>query len=76
MNNTIKQYSTFIEHDSNEYMFFQNLMQIQKDVEAILSMDKSAVSKLLNDGHAWAVDHISTSKDDIEEVTNWLSSKL
>ena len=30
--------------------------------------------ELLNNGHAWAVDHIATSADDVEEVYHCLTS--
>lgn len=58
------------------YMFFSNLKVIKERVEAILSMDPSQVDALLDDGHDWASDHISTSKDDVEEVYNWLSGNM
>lgn len=57
------------------YMFFQNLKQIQKDVNYLLSLDKEMVDEIISDNHGWAVDHISTSKDDVEEVTNFFSHK-
>jgi hypothetical protein len=31
---------------------------------------------LIKNGHDWAADHIATSKDDIEEVCNWLSNEI
>jgi hypothetical protein len=30
----------------------------------------------LDDGHDWASDHIATSKDDVEEVNQWLKSNM
>jgi hypothetical protein len=36
-------------------------------------MDESKVDEMLSNGHNWAVDHIATSKDDIEEVFNFLA---
>jgi len=58
--------------DTNNYMFFQNLKTIKKMVDAMLQMDPDQVDAMLSDGHAWAVDHITTSKDDVEEVGNFL----
>jgi hypothetical protein len=63
-------------HDTVNYMFFSNLKQIHKMAEKILSMDKKQVDEMLTDGHAWAVDHVSTSKDDVEEVYNFLCVEL
>lgn len=57
------------------YMFFSNLETIKEKVDALLAMDPAAVDKMLSDGHDWAGEHVSTSKDDIEEVYNWLSSE-
>jgi len=37
-------------------------------------MDHSMVDSTLTDGHGWAVDHIATSKDDVEEVYGFLKS--
>jgi hypothetical protein len=64
-------------HDEYQnYMFFQNLMTIQKKVKKMLSLDKSQVDTILSAGHGWAVDHISTSKDDIDEVCDWICNKI
>ena len=56
------------------YMFFGNLETIHRLSKAILEMDPMEVDKMLIE-HDWASDHIATSKDDIEEVFNWLKSK-
>ena len=59
--------------DTNNYMFFQNLKTIKKMVDAMLQMDPHEVDAMLSDGHGWAVDHVTTSKDDVEEVFNFLA---
>lgn len=56
-----------------EDMFFQNVKNMKSDAEKILSMDKDKIKKKLR-GHDWAKDHISTSTDDADEVSNFLSS--
>jgi hypothetical protein len=58
------------------YMFFSNLKVIKNMAEEMLSMDPSQVDALLDDGHDWASDHVATSKDDVEEVCNWLKSNM
>jgi hypothetical protein len=68
-----------IDHDSMElknYMFFGNLKTIKRCIDKIMAMDPSAVDGLLSDGHNWAEDHVATSKDDIEEVCNFLCNEL
>ena len=62
--------------ESQNYMFFQNLKTIQHAVEELLQMDPGQVDAMLSDGHAWAVDHITTSTDDIEEVYHFLTSSV
>ncbi len=64
------------EEDVDEYMFFQNLKTIRDAISMMLSLDPKRVNDLLKDGHAWAVDHVSTSKDDIEEVAGFLKGRL
>jgi hypothetical protein len=60
--------------ESQNYMFFQNLQTIQHAIEELLNMDPAQVDSMLSDGHAWAVDHITTSADDIEEVYHFLTA--
>jgi len=63
-------------HEVNHYMFFGNLETIKRYVDAMLEMDPMAVNELLDNGHDWAADHIATSKDDIEEVANFLMNEM
>lgn len=59
--------------ETNNYMFFGNLKTIKRLVDKMLEMDEAEVDDMLTNGHNWAVDHIATSKDDIEEVFNFLA---
>ena len=63
-----------LNENSEKYMFFQNLETIKKEVEEMLSLDPQTVDTILANGHDWASDHIATSKDDVEEVHNFLMS--
>ena len=54
-------------------MFFGNLKTIKRLVDEMLEMDESEVDSILSNGHNWALDHIATSKDDVEEVFNFLA---
>lgn len=63
-----------IDQSEPNYMGIQNLKQIIRQCNEILEMDEKSLLDLMN--HApWAVDHISTSKDDLEEVYNYFKSK-
>lgn len=64
------------DHDGHEhYMFFQNLASIKHHIEEILKMNPEQIDALLKNGHDWASDHIATSKDDIQEVAEWLRNE-
>ena len=41
----------------------------------MLELDEKMVDGILASGHDWAEDHIATSKDDVEEVYNFLMTK-
>jgi hypothetical protein len=60
--------------EAKNYMFFGNLKTIKRLVDELLSMDESELDKIL-DEHNWALDHVATSKDDIEEVFNFFAGK-
>jgi len=67
------------DHHSNEeknYMFFKNLHTMKKCIEEIMSMDKEQVDEMIERGHDWASDHISSSKDDLQEVCDWLRYEI
>lgn len=65
----------YMEEESNNYMFWNNLKTIHHAIKDMLEMDKNKVDRLLSDGHGWALDHIATSSDDIEEVYHFLSAQ-
>jgi hypothetical protein len=58
--------------ETQNYMFFGNLQTIKRLVDEMLEMDESELDNILKE-HNWALDHIATSKDDIEEVFNFLA---
>ena len=66
--------AVLVNNKANNYMFFQNLKTIKDAVDAILQMDPMMVDQILSNGHDWANDHITTSKDDVEEVYNFLKN--
>ena len=69
-----KKLKSFNEHQEHEnYMFFGNLKTIKRLVDEMLEMDESKIDAILSNGHGWALDHIATSKDDVEEVFNFLA---
>jgi len=65
-----------MEGGQQHYMFFANLTSIKHYIEEILKMDPAEVDKYLKNGHDWAADHIATSKDDIQEVADWIRNEM
>jgi len=49
-------------------MFKSNLEQIVKNAQKLLDLDDTKIDKILSKGHDWARDHISSAKDDVDEV--------
>lgn len=63
------------ENAMENYMFFQNLQTINRATAEMLKMDPRYVDAILSDGHQWAVDHITTSADDVSEVHGFLMNR-
>ena len=61
--------------EDGTYMVLSNLMMIKEYVDTILKYKHQAdFSNLVTGEHAWAGDHIATSKDDIQEVANFIET--
>jgi hypothetical protein len=58
--------------ETQNYMFFGNLQTMKRLIDKMLEMDETKLDEILKD-HNWALDHIATSKDDVEEVFNFLA---
>ena len=72
---TAEKLKKYMNEDLGNYMFFQNLKTIKQMVDELLKLDEKMVDGILASGHDWAEDHIATSKDDIEEVHNFLMAE-
>ena len=58
------------------YMFFGNLETLKRMVDELVQMDHEQVDEILKGGHEWAVDHIASSADDVQEVYNFLKNSV
>jgi hypothetical protein len=58
------------------YMFLGNLETIKRMIDEMVQMDAAQVDEILKGGHDWAVDHIASSVDDIQEVYNFLKNSV
>ena len=61
--------------DSQRYMFFSNLQQMRRQCDMLLDMDKSMIEEILNNGHDWAQDHIAESKNNMDQVFDFLMNE-
>ena len=72
----VEDHNTEGEHGKQHYMFFQNLASIKHYIDEIMKMNPDDVDNLIKNGHDWAADHIATSKDDIQEVADWIRNEM
>ena len=72
VNRVIKEQET----ESANYMFFSNLKQMKRQIEAMLQFDESIVDSIIDNGHDWADDHISEAKTNIDQVFDFLKNEM
>ncbi len=63
------------EQDSERYMFFSNLEQIHRQTGLLLELNKNTVEGILDGGHDWAQDHVSTSKESLDQVFDFMMNE-
>lgn len=63
-------------HELDNYMFFQNLHTLKNAIDELMELDPHEVDQILTNGHGWALDHIATSVDDVEEVYHFLTNSI
>ncbi len=64
------------ETESNRYMFFQNLQQMKRQCEMLLELNEDEVSSILENGHDWAQDHIAESKNNMDQVFDFIMNEI
>lgn len=73
LESVIKKHITkLVEQKTGNYMFFSNLEQIKRQCELLLELDKNTVNEILNNGHDWADDHITVSKENMDQVFDFM----
>ncbi len=68
----MKSIRKILKEEVENYMFFQNLETIKTHVDMLLSKSPEELDVILKK-HDWASEHISTAKDDVEEVCNFFT---
>lgn len=64
------------EQELENYMTFSNLEQIRRQADILLSMDHTAIDKIIQDGHDWADDHISEAKNNMDQVFDFFMNEM
>jgi hypothetical protein len=62
--------------DNHNYMFFTNMEAIAGMAEEILEMDPESVDDILMTGHDWAEDHMTSAKENVQQVYEWLKTEI
>ncbi len=65
-----------IEQKSQNYMFFSNLEQIIHQANLLLELDPQVIENILQNGHDWADDHITVSKENMDQVFDFMMNQI
>ena len=63
------------ESEGERYMFFSNLEQMRRHCDLLLDLDHNQVEEILKNGHDWAQDHIAESKNNMDQVFDFLMNE-
>ena len=63
------------ESEGERYMFFSNLEQMRRQCDLLLDLDHNQVEEILKNGHDWAQDHIAESKNNMDQVFDFLMNE-
>lgn len=58
------------------YMFFSNLKQIHRQCEILLNKDHAEISNLIENGHDWAEDHLSSATEVMDQVFDFMMNEF
>ena len=64
------------EEGGDRYMFFSNLEQIKRQCEVLLEQDRGMIEEILDNGHDWAQDHIAESKNNMDQVFDFMMGEI
>jgi hypothetical protein len=65
-----------LKEQNERYMFFSNLEQMHRQCEILLSFPKDDVENILDNGHDWAQDHIAESKNNLDQVFDFMMNEI
>ena len=64
-----------LKETEERYMFFSNLEQMRRQCDILLDMDRDMIENILSNGHDWALDHIAESKNNLDQVFDFLMNE-
>jgi len=64
------------EQSSDRYMFFSNLEQMRRQCDMLLELERDMVDSILDNGHDWAQDHVAESKNNLDQVFDFLMNEI
>jgi hypothetical protein len=76
--NDLKRYISKILQENKmteNYMFFSNLQQIQRQCEMLMKMDPQELDNIIKNGHDWADDHVSEAKNNMDQVFDFFMNE-
>jgi len=74
LNNLIKK--VLKEQDDTRYMLFSNLEQLHRQTAILLEIGEETLQGIIENGHDWAEDHISTAKENIDQVFDFIMNEV
>jgi hypothetical protein len=75
MKNMNEKILRILKEESERYMFFSNLEQMQRQCKMLLDLDRNMVEEILSNGHDWAQDHIAEAKNNMDQVFDFLMNE-
>ena len=63
------------EERTENYMFFSNLKQMQRQIEMLMEIDPMIIEAILQNGHDWADDHITVAKENMDQVFDFIMNE-
>ena len=61
---------------TENYMFFSNLKQMQRQIEFLMEIDPQVIDMILQNGHDWADDHITEAKTNMDQVFDFIMNEI
>jgi hypothetical protein len=63
------------DNSTENYMTFSNLQQMKRQIDMLLELDENVVDQIIQNGHDWADDHISTAKENLDQVFDFMMNE-